>query len=327
MGLLLNLLTRIIKYFCIKHKLAFITTLSITLAYSIVLVLFYRATTVLSYSNFLGNSYYIIVLLIGIALSIPGYFYVIKQELYQVYDGNHLGRKTIRNFNPKLIVSNIFSKMLLLEYLRCKLFRKFLTLMFSYAIAGIVCFITFDLKTVGMGLFLGIYTYNMLPFTIYVSSNYFDGLYTKPVSIKPLLLSSFYIHIIITTIVFLILLIFITIYDKSNLLPLVSLYFYTAGPVALLLMHNILFAQKFDLFPVQPDFTIQLTFAQKVTRFITSIFLLGCIAIIHFFSTIGCYIVLSISMITVMTYSYWINILYKKFIQRKYLIMENLRKI
>jgi hypothetical protein len=199
--------------------------------------------------------------------------------------------------------------------------------MFSYAIGGMGFFIIFDLKAVGLGIFLGIYAMSILPFTIYLSSNYFDGLYTKPVSIKSLLLSSFYIHIIITTIVFLILLIFVTVYDKSYLLPLISLYFYTSGPVALLLMHNILFAQKFDLFPVQPDFTVQLTFVQKATRFIAGVSLFGCAAIIHFFSTAGCYIILSISLITLMTYSYWIHFLYRKFMQRKYRIMENLRKM
>jgi hypothetical protein len=296
------------------------------LAYSIILVWLYRTATVFSYANFLDNGYFIVALLAGIALLIPGYFYVIKQELYQVYDGNHLRNKTILNFNSGLISSSIFNKMLLLEYLRCKLFRKFSTQILSYAMAGIVFFIMFDLKLVGLGMFLSIYTSVMLPFTIYLSSNYFDGIYTKPISIKSLLFSSFYIHIILTTVLFLILLIFITVYDKSLLLPIISLYLYTCGPMALLLLHNILFAQRFDLFPAQPDSKIEKTFAQTVTGIISGASLFGCAAIIYFFSTIGCYIVLSVSMITIMTYSYWINYLYRKFRQRKYRIMENLRK-
>jgi hypothetical protein len=300
--------------------------LSIALAYSIILVLFYRTATVFSYSNFLNNSYSIIILLMGIALLIPGYFYVIKQELYQVYEGNLFRREAVRNFNPRLIMSSIFSKMLLLKYLRCKLFGNFLIQMLTYAIAGIGFFKFFDLKIVGSGMFLAAYTFNMLPFTIYFSSNYFDGLYAKPISIKSLLLSSFYIHIIATTILFIILLIFIMLYDKSYLLPLISLYFYTLGPAALLLLHNILFAQKFDLFPVQSDYTIQRTFAQTVIGAISFVSLAGCAATIHFFPIIGSYIILLISMVTVMTYSHWINYLYIKFMQGKYRIMENLRK-
>ncbi|MDR1880853.1 MAG: DUF5687 family protein [Tannerellaceae bacterium] len=199
--------------------------------------------------------------------------------------------------------------------------------MLSYAIGGIVCFLIFDLKLVGLGIFLNVYTFIILPFTIYLSSNYFDGLYTKPISIRSLLFSSFYIHIIITTILFLMLLVFVAMYDRSTILPLLSLYVYTSGPMALLLLHNILFAQRFDLFPVQSDFTIQRTFAQKVTGVISAASLLGCAAIIYSFSTTGCYIILSISIMILMTYSYWIHFLYRKFSQRKYQIMENLRKV
>jgi hypothetical protein len=325
MGLCLNLLTRIIRYFCIKYRLFLVSTLSIALTYGAILVLFYRTETVFSYSIFFDNIFYIAALLVGIALLIPGYFYVIKQELYQVYDGDTIGRKTARSFNPKLITSNIFSKILLLKYLRCKIFRKFLTQMLSYTTAGIVFFTMLDQRIVGLGIFLCVYTFSLLPFTLYLSSNYFDGLSTKPVSIKSLLLSSFYIHIIATTALFLILLIFIAIFDKQLILPLISLYCYTSGPVALLLLQNSLFAQKFDLFPVQSDYTIQRTFAQKVINIISGASLFGCAAIIHFFSATGCYIILTISLVIVMTYSYWIDILYKRFIQRKYRIMENLR--
>jgi hypothetical protein len=326
MGLFLNLSARITKFFCIRYKLFFITFLGTALAYSIILVLFYRTAAVFSYSNVLDNRYSMIVLLTGIALLIPGYFYVIKQELYQVYEGNHLVRNT-HHVNPRLIPSNLFTRMLLLKYVRCKSFRKFSTPMVSYAIGGGICFTLFDLKLVGLGIFLNIYTFSILPFTIYLSSNYFDGLYTKPVSIKSLLFSSFYIHIVITTMLFLILLFFIAMYDKSTILPLISLYVFISGPMALLLLHNILYAQRFDLFPVQSDFTIQRTFAQKVIAFISAASLFGCAAMMYFFSTIGCYIILSISIMTMMTYSYWIHFLYRKFLQRKYQIMENLRKV
>jgi hypothetical protein len=97
--------------------------------------------------------------------------------------------------------------------------------------------------------------------------------------------------------------------------------------MALLLLHNILFAQRFDLFPVQPDSKIEKTFVQTISGFISGAALFGCIAIIHFFSITGCYIILSMSLITIMTYSYWIDFLYRKFMQRKYRIMEQLRKI
>jgi hypothetical protein len=326
MGLCLNVLTRIIKYYCIRYKLFFIATFSIAFVYGIILVLFYRTTIGFSYLDIFDGSYYIFGLVTGIILLLPGYFHVIKQELYQVYEGNHLKHKTIHYFNPRLIPSSIFNKIMLLKYLRCSVFKKFPVLLISYVMAGIGFFLIFDQKQLGLGMFLSTYTFVMLPFTIYLSSNYFDGLYTKPISIKLLLFNSFYIHIITTTLLFLILLIFVMMYEKSNLLPLISFYCYVSGPMALLLLHNILFAQRFDLFPVRPDFTIQRTFAQNLIGFISAVSLWVCAAMIHFFSTIGCYVILSISIITIMTHSYGINYLYEKFMERKYRIMENLRK-
>jgi hypothetical protein len=225
-GLFLNFLTRIIKNLCRNRKLLFLTILGIALAYSIILVWFYRTATVFSYSNFLNNGYYIVALLAGIALLIPSYFYVIKQELYQAYDGNHLGRKTIHNFNPALFLSNIFNKILLLKYLRCRVIKKkIFPMIFSYGFMGILVFyIMLARKQMRLGMLLCIYTFAMLPFTIYLSSNYFDGLYTKPISIKSLLLSSFYIHIVITTCLFIILLIFMVEFSINNHIKIDAFY-------------------------------------------------------------------------------------------------------
>ena len=326
MGLWLNLLARIFKFLSTKHKLFFIISSSIILAYSIILILFYRNVNVTSYSSLLNNGHYIILLIIGITLTIPGYFHVVKQELYQVYSEKNLGNGAIRNLKTSLTSSNVFIRILILEYIRCKIFKKFLIQMSSYAIAGAVFILVFNLKVIGLGMFLGIYTYNMLQFTIYFSSNYFDGLQTKPISIKTLLLSSYYIHIIITAVLFLILLIFVSIYDKSYILSLITLYLYTSGPIALLLLTNVLFAEKFDLFPLQLNTPIQRTLAQKVIGVISAVTLIGGASIIHFFTTIGCYIILLISIVTIITHSYWIDYLHKKFIQRKYRIMDNLRK-
>lgn len=267
-------------------------TLGVLLTYSVVLALFYRTTVVLSYSTVLENFYYMIVLLIGAALTTLGYFYIFKQELYRIYEGDHIRRGTVYTFHPILLSSNISMKILLLEYVRCKEFRKFLTSMCIYIIAGIACYISFDLKPLALGLLLGIYTMNMLQFTISLSSDYFEGLYTKPISIKSLLVSAFYIHVIATTFIFLILLIFILIFDKQFILPLVSLYVYMLGTIAFFLLHNVLFARKFNLFPIQSDLKIQRTFDQQVIGFITGISLYGGAFIIHFFPTIGSYVII-----------------------------------
>jgi len=161
--------------------------------------------------------------------------------------------------------------------------------------------------------------------TIHLSSNYLDGLHTRPISIRSLLLSAFYIHLNITTILLAFLLIFLAIFNNQLILPLISVYLYISGPMAFILMQNILFAKKFNLFPVQADFTIQQTFTQTVTKFISAALFLGCVFIIQFFSTSGCYFIIFISLITVMAYPYWINYLYRQFVKKKYKILMDLR--
>jgi len=317
--------TRIVKYFCIKYKSYFIATLSIVFTYFIFLVL-YRTSAIFSYSYFLDNTYIIIVLLTGSVFLTTTYFSVIKQELYRVYDGKHIGNEFTRLFYSALISNNIFNKLHILEFLRCKVFIKIFTPMIFFIIIGMFFYLSNNLKLFGLMIYLGAYTMHILHFTISLNSEYFDGLYTKPVSIRSLLLNAFYTHIIIITILFIPLLIYMTMYDKPYILPYTSIYVFLSGPVAFILLHGILFAKKFDLYPVQSDYSIRQSFAQKTIRIIAGISSLGSIAIIHFFSTIGCYIVLTTSMFVIITYPYWIEYLYKQFMRKKYQIMENLRK-
>ena len=325
-GLLLNIFTRIIKYLCLKYKSCFIYTLSIIFAYFIILVLFYRNTAILSYSNFLDNITCIIILLTVNVLLFMGYSYVIRQELYHIYDGKHIRNEFSRLFYSALGSSSIISKLQILKLLRCKIFMKFLTSMIYFIVLGIVFYLFIDFKLLGLVFYLGAYTLNMLHFTISLNSDYFDGLFTKKVSIKSLLLNAFYTHLIITTLLFIGLLVYMIIYDKTNILPYTSIYLFVSGPIAFILLHSILFAQKIDLYPVQSDNVIPQTLAQKIIRIIAGISLLGCITIIHFFPTAGCYIVLITSMLAIMTYPYWVHYLYNQFMNRKYQIMENLRK-
>lgn len=324
-GLFLNLLTRILKYFCIKYRLVFWVVLSFAITYIIILILFYRTQSAISFSDFWGNHYFIYALLFGIIFLIPGLFYIIKQELYYIYDGHHFRDATIHRLNLKLIPSTIFIKVLLLKYFRCKVFEKFLTQIVSYALAAIAVILLFDLKIMGLGMLLGIYTFNILPFTIYLSSNYFDGIYTKPVSIRSLLSTSFHIHLIITTLLFLVLLIFLVFFDRQFIIPLIALYLFTSGPLGMLLLLNILFAERFDLFPVQSDFRIHQTFVQSTTKVLSAICLLGCATILHFFPIAGFYTILLLSLPVIIIYPFWINILHRKFKQRKHQIMSNLR--
>jgi hypothetical protein len=325
MGVFLNLLARIIKYLCIGCRVLLIAIITILTGYAIFLVLLYKIPTAFLFSNIIADSRHIIILIAAIALLIPFYFYVIKQEMYYMYDGNHLKQNNVRRFNTRFTSSNIFTKLLVLEYFRCGLFNKFSLAIFSRIFGGVMFYVYFDFKLIGLALIVSSYTFAMIPYTIYLSSNYFDGLYTKPVSIKAILSSSFYIHVFVTTVIFLIMLAFFAIYDKSYILSLVALYLFTAGAMAFMLLYNILFAKRFELFPAQ-EFKIKNTFMQTLIGIIASAFLLACVAVINYFPSVGSYIIISISIAIVMAHPLWIDYLFGKLMQRRYWIMENLRK-
>jgi hypothetical protein len=83
--------------------------------------------------------------------------------------------------------------------------------------------------------------------------------------------------------------------------------------MAFLLLHNILFAQRFDLYPPDPS---KRTFAQQFIGFVSAGALFGCAIIIHFYPTIGSNAVFLIGLIVFMTRSLWMNVLYEKFMKK-----------
>jgi hypothetical protein len=324
-GLFINLFIRIVKFFCNKNRLCYLTTIAIVSIYIIVLVITRHRIIEFSYLSLLCNYYSIMILFIGVFIMIPFYMYVIKQEMYQVYDSN-IRYKSIRFFELQPMLDNTFNKLFVLQLIRCKGARKFLQSILLFITGGLLLYLFMDFKLIGLSIYIGAYTLNMIQFTIYSNSDYFDTLYTKPISMKSLLLNAFYTHLCVTGILFVLLFIYIAIYDNQFILPFISIYLYMSGPMAFILLFNILFAQNYDLYSVESEFTIRRTFAQKIIGFIAGGSLFVILAIIQFFSTIGCYIVITVSIIVIMTHHYWIRYLYEQFMNRRYQIMKNLRK-
>ena len=324
-GLFVNLFMRIVKFFCNRSQRYYLTLMTILSAYIIVLFTTRHKAMEFSYLNGLNTYYSIGVLLISVSLVIPFYMYVIKQEMYLIYD-NDARRKSTRFFGLQSIPNTIFNKLFVLQLIRCKGARKFLNSILISVMAGLLLYLFLDFKLLGLSVYLGAYTINIVQFTIYLNSDYFDALYIKPVSINSLLLNNFYVHLCVTGILFVLIFIYITIYDNQLVLPIISIYLYISGPMAFLLFFNILFAKKYDLYSVESEFTIRRTFAQKVIGLIAGGSLFGVIAIVQLLPTIGCYIVIAISIIIIMTYHYWIGYLYEQFMSRRYRIMKDLRK-
>jgi hypothetical protein len=324
-GFFINLSIRIIKFFCNKYKLCYLVTIAIISAYMITLVITRHKIIEFSYLNLLDNYYSVIVSFISVFFIISFYMYVIKQEMYLIYDSD-TKHKSMRFFELQVMPDNIFNKLFILQLIRCKGTRKFLRSILLFMTFGLLLYLFMDFKLLGLSVYLGAYTLNMVQFTIYSNSDYFDSLYTKPISINSLLLNAFYTHLYAACILFVLMFFYIAIYNNQFVLPFISIYLYISGPMAFILFFNILFAQNYDLYSVESEFIIRRTFAQKIIGFIAGSSLFGILTIIQLFSTIGCYIIIATSIIVIMTHHYWIRYLYERFISRKYQIMENLRK-
>ncbi len=323
-GLFINLSIRIVKFFCNKERLCYLITIAFISAYIIILVITRHKAIEFSYFSWLTNYYSIIVSLIGISFMVPFYMYIIKQESYLLYD-NDSRNESRHYFGIEPMLTNIFNKLHILQLIRSKGTRKFVSSILLCIGGGLSLYLFVDFKLLGLSVYLGAYTLNMIQFTIYLNSDYFDALCTKPLSIKSLLLNAFNIHLCITSILFILLFIYITMCDNQFIWPFISIYLYISGPMAFILFFNILFAQKYDSDSVESEFSIQRTSAQKIIGLIAAFTLFGVLAIIQLFPTIGCYIVMTISIMVIMSYHYWINFLYKRFMNRRYQIMGDLR--
>jgi hypothetical protein len=250
---------------------------------------------------------------------------VIKQEMYLLYESGDNKRKSIPFFRINQVHINIPQKLLFIQLLRTKGARQILRSILLCIVGGLCIYRFLDFKLVGLSVYLGAYTLNMLQYTIYLNSNYFDTLATKPFSIHSLLLNAFYTHLCVSSVLFVLLFIYTGIYDNQYILPVLSIYAYISGPMALILLFNILFAQKHEFDSVESDITISRTFEQKIIGIIAGGSLFGVLAVIHFSSTIGCNIIIAISFIVIITHHYWISKLNIQFTKRKYQIMKNLR--
>jgi hypothetical protein len=254
-----------------------------------------------------------------------------------VYDVNNVGNTFMSLVKSEAIENNIFGLLCRKKIIRCEKYRKLISSVLINIIIGLLFYfilgnnlslakmLPLDFRMVGLFLFISSYTLNMVQYTVYSSSNYFDTLHSKPISIKTLLFNSFHIHVSVTTILFVISFIYISVFDNQNVLPLISIYLYILGPMAFILFCNILFAQKFNLYSDKSEISNVRTFAQKIIGGVAGILAFGVLILIQLFSTIGCFMIIILSSIIMITYKYWIQYLYKKFMNNLYKIMENLR--
>jgi hypothetical protein len=320
-GLFINLLVNIAKHLFNKSLVVCINLL--LLVYGAMLIIFYDTSinfSILNIQN--GFSNFMILILLTLVFY---YNYSLKKEHYLLYENNGIIRE-IQFYNLESKENlNLWNRLFFLQFLRCKEMKKFILPILTSLVSGVVLFFILDLKLLGLSLFIGGFTLQMIQFTIYLNSNYFEALYTRPFPIRKLLLNSFYANFITTSLLFGIVLTYLIISNQFvHIISSISIYFCMLGPIFFILMCNILYAKKYQLYPTHVEFSIRRTFTQKTIGFIAGVTLLISLFVMYLFP-LGVYFVIGLGVIIFSTHQYWITLLYNKFLHNKYQIIKNLR--
>jgi hypothetical protein len=184
---------------------------------------------------------------------------------------------------------------------------------FGFFLYGVI---TFGL----MGIIMGQYLFT-------AESSFFDGLMARKLSLYELLKSKYTFYSAYTATITLLLMVPV-LQGKIDFLFVLSLCFYTTGPIYFLIFQNAVFNKTyFDLFDKgmmnwkgQSGNMIAIT---MITMFLPLILILILYAICG--ETITYWTMLSIGVAFTLTSRFWLKNIYKRFLKRKYKNMEGFR--
>lgn len=325
-GLFINLLIKIAKHLFNKNLVGYIIINILLLVYGTMLIIFYNTSINFSILNIQNEVYSFMMLILVLLVLIFYYNYSLKKERYLLYENNGIIREIPLYDLGSKVNLNLWNNLFIFQLLRCKEMKKFVLSILINLVVGVFLFFILDFKLLGLSLFIGGYTLHIIQFTIYLNSDYFEALYTRPFSIKKLLLNYFYANFITTSLLFGFVLTYLIISNQFvHILSSISIYFCMLGPIAFILMCNILYAKRYQLYPTHVDFSIRRTFTQKTIGFIAGFTLFISFIVISLLP-LGVYFVIGLGVLFFSTHQYWITLLYSKFMHNKYQIIKNLRE-
>jgi hypothetical protein len=176
----------------------------------------------------------------------------------------------------------------------------------------------FTLGSMGIGLGPFIFTHE---------SSFFDGLMTKKLSLFDLLKSK-YIFCVSCSILILLVLMITVFFGNFDFLFLISVFFYTIGPIYFLLFQNAVYNKKFYDHSDNGFSNINSITGSSYLITLLSILIPYLISMTFFFAfniAIANYFMLITGFIFTLTANYWLKWTYNRFLKRKYKNMEGYR--
>ena len=117
-------------------------------------------------------------------------------------------------------------------------------------------------------------------------------------------------------------------FGNPDFLFLISVFFYTIGPIYFIIFQNIVYNKKFYDHFANDFSTIKNTSEYSFLISLLSIlapFIISMIIIATFNITIACYFMLITGLVFFLTANYWLRWTYNRFLKRKYKNMEGFR--
>ena len=174
---------------------------------------------------------------------------------------------------------------------------------------------------------LGMIGFSMGQNLFTTESSFFDGLMTKKLSLLDMLKSKYIFYVFHSTFVLCFLMIPVFI-GKLDFLHLISIYFYTIGPLYFVVFQNAVYNKKFFNHSHNKSTNIDLISTSTIMISFFCLLLICYIAMflfIIFNETIACYFMLITGLTFTFTANYWLKWTYNRFLKRKYKNMAGFR--
>lgn len=251
-----------------------------------------------------------------------------KTVIYQLFE-NQIYKKDLLVIDSTIdfITKNYFVPLHFKELIRCKGFYNQLRTMVTLIFTGIIFYIVFDYKELGLCLTIGSYAFSMAEYSILRDSSYFDAIHTKPISLDQLLTADYFLTLIISMFYFIISLGCVFFFDPDKLLLPITIYFIIIGPTSFMLFQIAVYSNKrFDPFgKILGNNKGDLTEKQWIIRFIAGLVTFILVLIISFSPDFVSYLVIIFSIFFIIIHHIWLRNVCNRFERFKYAAMEQFR--
>lgn len=262
-----------------------------------------------------------IILILAILIFVIASYLLLKENYPEQYNKGTTLIHIHQNYKTRRTILSMVG-VILKQYLRCPAYKRIFSSTFVLLLLGaLLC--KNDLEYFGAALFIGAYSMSVLQYSTSALSKFPDLLFSAPFSYRDFLYAFFLINAIISSLLCLIISLYVKFVAENSILPILSIWGLICGPLSNIVLICTVFPIKIDFWAKNPD--LNRTPVQVFIAIISG-FLVLLSALLVQFKTVEASIILGlISFVSCFTIPKHISSLEAKIKQRKYIIIKSLR--